>query len=100
MHIFIGAVLCATSVGITARVLKDLGKLKLRESRIILGAAVIDDVIGLLILATVVGAVTATAAGTSLDFIYIFWLAAKTVVFFSSVRPRPLRHAPDLSRRG
>jgi Kef-type K+ transport system membrane component KefB len=82
VHIFIGAVLCATSVGITARVLKDLGKLKLRESRIILGAAVIDDVIGLLILATVVGAVAATGAGTSLDLLYIFWLAAKAVVFF------------------
>ena len=82
VHIFIGAVLCATSVGITARVLKDLGKLKLRESRIILGAAVIDDVIGLLILATIVGAVAAAAAGTSLDFIYIFGLAAKTVLFF------------------
>lgn len=82
VHIFIGAVLCATSVGITARVLKDLGKLKLRESRIILGAAVIDDVIGLLILATVVGAVAATSTGTSLDLAYIFWLAAKTVIFF------------------
>ena len=82
VHIFIGAVLCATSVGITARVLKDLGKLKLREARIILGAAVIDDVIGLLILATVVGAVTAAAAGTSLSLIHIFWLAAKAVIFF------------------
>src|SRR6266550_537849 len=82
VHIFIGAVLCATSVGITARVLKDLGELKLRESRIILGAAVIDDVIGLLILATVVGAVAAAAAGTSLSVAHIFWLAAKAVIFF------------------
>lgn len=84
VHIFIGAVLCATSVGITARVLKDLGKLKLRESRIILGAAVIDDVIGLLILATVVGAVAAAAAGTTLSFVHIFSLAGKTVLFFAS----------------
>lgn len=53
-HIFIGATLCATSVGITARVFKDLGKLNTREARIILGAAVIDDVLGLLILAIVV----------------------------------------------
>jgi Kef-type K+ transport system membrane component KefB len=45
-HIFIGATLCATSVGITARVFKDLGKLTTREARIILGAAVIDDVLG------------------------------------------------------
>src|SRR5215213_1755341 len=46
-HLFIGATLCATSVGITARVLRDMGRLKTRESRIILGAAVIDDVLGL-----------------------------------------------------
>ena len=64
-HIFIGATLCATSVGITARVLKDMGKLATRESRIILGAAVIDDVLGLVILAVVVGAITSTASGRS-----------------------------------
>src|ERR671919_25180 len=52
-HIFIGATLCATSVGITARVFKDLGKLATREARIILGAAVIDDVLALLMLAVV-----------------------------------------------
>ena len=84
VHIFVGAVLCATSVGITARVLKDLGKLSLRESRIILGAAVIDDVIGLLILAVVIGAVTARMAGGSLSYAHIFWLAAKTAAFFAS----------------
>ena len=84
VHVFIGSVLCATSVGITARVLKDLGKLTLRESRIILGAAVIDDVIGLLILAVVIGAVSATMAGGSLSFVLIFWLAAKTAAFFVS----------------
>ena len=82
VHIFIGSVLCATSVGITARVLKDLGKLSLRESRIILGAAVIDDVIGLMILAVVIGAVTATMAGGSLSFVHVFWIAAKTAAFF------------------
>src|SRR5262249_44237206 len=48
-----GATLTATSVGITARVLSDLGRLQEPESRIILGAAVIDDVIGLVILAVV-----------------------------------------------
>ena len=84
VHIFIGSVLCATSVGITARVLKDLGKLSLRESRIILGAAVIDDVIGLMILAVVIGAVTATIAGGSLSYVHIFWLTARTAAFFVS----------------
>lgn len=57
-HLFIGATLCATSVGITARVLGDLGHLKSHESRIILGAAVIDDILGLVILAIVIGIVS------------------------------------------
>ncbi|MSP59928.1 MAG: cation:proton antiporter [Myxococcales bacterium] len=52
---FVGAVLCATSVGITARVLKDLGRLDTAEARVILGAAVIDDVLGLVVLAVVLG---------------------------------------------
>jgi Kef-type K+ transport system membrane component KefB len=50
-----GATLTATSVGITARVLSDLNRLHEPESQIILGAAVIDDVIGLVILAVVAG---------------------------------------------
>ena len=54
---FLGATLCATSVGITARVLKDLGRSQDRESKIILGAAVIDDVLGLIVLAVVSGAI-------------------------------------------
>ena len=45
-HAFLGAMLAATSVGITARVLKDLGALRADFARIILGAAVIDDVLG------------------------------------------------------
>jgi Kef-type K+ transport system membrane component KefB len=53
--IVIGASLTATSVGITARVLSDLGRLQEPESQIVLGAAVIDDVIGLIILAVVSG---------------------------------------------
>jgi len=51
--ILVGAVLTATSVGITARVLSDLGSLQTIEARIILGAAVIDDVLGLVILGAV-----------------------------------------------
>jgi Kef-type K+ transport system membrane component KefB len=52
-HLFIGGAICATSVGITARVLKDLGRIHTPESRIILGAAVIDDVLGLVMLAVI-----------------------------------------------
>ncbi len=53
--LFFGAALVATSVGITARVLQELGVLSRPYSRIILGAAVIDDVLGLIILAIVSG---------------------------------------------
>ena len=63
VHIFVGATLCATSVGITARVMLDLGWLQTTEARIILGAAVIDDVQGLIILAVVSGVIGAAAQG-------------------------------------
>jgi len=59
VHMFLGAALCATSVGITARVLQDLGQSQRRESQIVLGAAVIDDVLGLVVLALVSGVVDA-----------------------------------------
>lgn len=57
-HLFLGAILAATSVGITARVFKDLNKLHTQEAKIVLGAAVIDDILGLIILAVVAGIVT------------------------------------------
>jgi Kef-type K+ transport system membrane component KefB len=63
VHAFLGAVLTATSVGITARVLRDLGRLESREAKIILGAAVIDDVLGLLVLAVIAGIITAANEG-------------------------------------
>ena len=80
-HIFVGATLCATSVGITARVLKDMKKLATRESRIILGAAVIDDVLGLLILAVVVGAISSRATGAELSMVGVAWIAGKAILF-------------------
>jgi Kef-type K+ transport system membrane component KefB len=80
-HLFIGATLCATSVGITARVLKDLGKLATRESKIILGAAVIDDVLGLVILSVVVGTISATNTGGTLDSMDALVIVAKAAAF-------------------
>jgi Kef-type K+ transport system membrane component KefB len=65
--VFLGASLTATSVGITARVLADLGHLKDDESQIILGAAVVDDIIGLVLL-TIVGTL---ASGGALTFLGI-----------------------------
>jgi Kef-type K+ transport system membrane component KefB len=70
VHLFIGATLCATSVGITARVLKDLGKTDTAESKIILGAAVIDDVLGLVVLA-VVSAIIQQGTASPLDVVLI-----------------------------
>ena len=59
--VFIGATLTATSVGISARVLADMGRLAAQEAQLILGAAMVDDVLGLVILA----AVQAAALGGS-----------------------------------
>ena len=53
VHLFVAATLSATSVGITARVLKDMNQLHTREARTILGAAMMDDILGLIILAIV-----------------------------------------------
>lgn len=53
--LFMGAVMTATSVGITARVLSDLGRMDTPEGVTIVGAAVVDDVLGILVLAIVVG---------------------------------------------
>jgi Kef-type K+ transport system membrane component KefB len=75
--IFIGAMLTATSVGITARVFKDLNFLDTKEARIVLGAAVIDDILGLIILAVVSGiAVTGV-----IDFISIGSISLKAIIF-------------------
>jgi Kef-type K+ transport system membrane component KefB len=57
VDLFVGATLSATSVGITARVFQDLRRLTSPEARLILGAAVIDDVLGLIVLAVVAGVV-------------------------------------------
>jgi Kef-type K+ transport system membrane component KefB len=64
VHAFVGATLAATSVGITARVLKDLRATQSREGRIVIGAALVDDVLGLVLLAVVTGAAAATAGGS------------------------------------
>jgi Kef-type K+ transport system membrane component KefB len=106
-HIFIGATLCATSVGITARVLKDLGRLRTRESRIILGAAVIDDVLGLLILAVVAGAIKAAGTGAALSLPDIAIIAGKAIAFLFGavaighyVTPHIFRRAGRFESRG
>ncbi len=81
VHMFLGATLTATSVGITARVLKDLKRSKSKEARVILGAAVIDDVLGLVILAVVSGVIAAADRGGTLTGSDIALTLGKAVVF-------------------
>lgn len=107
IHMFIGAILCATSVGITARVLKDLGKIQLPESKIVLGAAVIDDVLGLLILAVVGGVVLAAETGGEVSIsallqitgVALGFLVGSFVVGVTLV-PRTLRFMSRLRTHG
>lgn len=81
VHIFIGAILCATSVGITARVFQDMGLSQTKESRIIIGAAVIDDVMGILILAIVSNMVLSAETGSGFDGFQIVKIAVIAMLF-------------------
>lgn len=80
-----GATLTATSVGITARVLSDMNKLQTNESRIILGAAVIDDVLGLVILGVVTGLIQSFKSGgdTSVSILNIGFIILKAFGFLA-----------------
>lgn len=64
LDLFIGACLCATSIGISAQVLREKGASDSLEGRIIVGAAVVDDVLGLLVLVAVSGLVGAAGSGS------------------------------------
>ena len=81
VHAFLGAALTATSVGITARVLKDLGYAQSPEARIIMGAAVIDDVLGLVVLAAVAAVVAAADSGATLSYAGLAFVLGKALVF-------------------
>ena len=85
VHLFAGATLAATSVGITARVLKDMRKMDTKEARIILGAAVVDDVLGLIILAVVSGLVTSIGqgGGGEINLVEVFTIIGKAVAFLA-----------------
>ena len=82
-HIFTGATLCATSVGITARVFMELGKIDTPIARIVLGAAVIDDVMGLVILALVQGLITAASTGVGVSSLSIMIVILKALAFIA-----------------
>jgi Kef-type K+ transport system membrane component KefB len=81
LHVFLGAMLTATSVGITARVLRDVDALQTRFARIILGAAVIDDVVGLIVLAVIGGIITASVTGTAMSAGAVAMIVLKAMAF-------------------
>jgi len=94
VSVFLGAALTATSVGITARVLSDLGHLKDPESQVILGAAVVDDIIGLVLL-TLIGTL---AEGGALTFLGVgrivlvaFGFVLLAIVIGSQLAPMLIR---------
>lgn len=82
--LFVGAALTATSVGVTARVLSDIGRLDTPEGSTILGAAVFDDVIGILVLALVV-AIAAGGAVSPVDVAVIGGKALGAYVVLTAV---------------
>ena len=95
---FVAAAMVATSVGITARVLRDLDVLNTIAAKIILSAAVIDDIIGMILLALVVG--LATAGGVQwLQLIVLVAEAIGFIIFMLFVAPRVMRRvSPNIGR--
>jgi Kef-type K+ transport system membrane component KefB len=107
VHTFIGATLCATSVGITARVLQDINAMRTPEAKIILGASVIDDVLGLLILGVVSGMIVGADQGAPISLGSISYLVVTAIAFlagslFVGVRllPHIFHHAAKPASRG
>jgi len=85
-----GAALCATSVGISARVLSDLGCLESPEGRVVLGAAVLDDIVGLVILAVVAEVVS----GQAVDVPHVLRISLIALLFFAGAILIGTRVAP------
>jgi Kef-type K+ transport system membrane component KefB len=83
-HVFIGATLTATSVGITARVLRDLGASSSREAQIVLGAAILDDVLGLVVLAVVSGMATAAVGSGGLSALTVAGILLRAALFLAA----------------
>jgi Kef-type K+ transport system membrane component KefB len=92
--IFVGATLTATSIAISARVLSDLGRLKSPEGHIILGAAVLDDILGLITLSVVVG----LAVSGTVSWMEAGRTAGLAVFLLSLAIFAGVRYAPLLSR--
>ena len=93
-YLFLGAALSATSVGITGRVFRDMNRLSSVEARVVLGAAVIDDVMGLIILAVLSALVKDGAISTGA----VVWTIAEAILFLAGAIALGRLIAPHLSR--
>jgi len=93
--VFLGAALVATSVGITSAVLLDLDLLRTRASRVILGAAVVDDILAMILLAVAVG-IAADGGVDATGIVVAIALALAFVGFFGLGGTRLLRSRPQL----
>lgn len=99
VSLFIGGTLTATSIGITVRVLSDLNRQQEREGQIVLGAAVLDDVLGVVLLAllyefSIGGGVSLVNAGKVLTFVGAFFLLAP---FAAKLISLVIKHFDDVS---
>lgn len=92
--LFMGAIMTATSVGITARVLADLNRLDSPEGVTVLAAAVVDDVLGILVLTVVVG--ISAAGGFSVG--NVGWVAFKAIAFWLGLTALGILAAPYIER--
>jgi Kef-type K+ transport system membrane component KefB len=82
VQVFVAVVIASSSIGIAARVFLDLGRLQTREARTVLGAAVIDDVIGLVALTIMAGVISTAGSGTAgVSAASVLLVIAKAVLF-------------------
>lgn len=94
VSILVGATMTATSIGITMRVFADMKKVDTPEGRIILGAAVIDDILGLLILSVLVGLVQ--GGGFSLS--YVLWIFLLSLFFLVGMILTGIAYIPPMTQ--
>jgi Kef-type K+ transport system membrane component KefB len=93
--LFVAATLGATSVGITANILKEMGRSGSRESHIILGAAICDDILGLIILAVVSGIVVSGSVDIT-DIVSVVLVSVLFLVAAVALGPSIVRFAANI----
>lgn len=81
--LFVGAALMATSVGVTARVLRDLGAITTKVARVVLGAAVVDDILAIVVLAVVAGMAAGGFDPVGLAVLIVLVVAFLGIVLFA-----------------